>query len=114
MDIAEIVGKIVIVGLSRVNAHGQTIAQTQMHGRILRVSESEGLVIQTVDGSEFHLPPDLSSLRLAPPGEFREASTGETVRNPDLVALWEIHEHPTNPAEVSWVKGPAITFPSGA
>lgn len=87
------------------------MAQTQVHGRILRVSEDEGMVLELPNGSEFHLPPDLTVLQDAPPGEYTESSTGSAICDPDFLAMWEIHQDPDNPQAASWKKGPKILWP---
>ncbi len=47
----------------------QYVGQEQLYGRIVRVSYAEGIVVQLADGHEYRLPPDLSLLQPAPPGE---------------------------------------------
>ena len=43
------------------------------------------------DGEILGLPPDLSSTRIAPPGEYRLRSTGEVVVDPDYLTTWNIN-----------------------
>ena len=59
---------------------------------MVRVSESEGIVVE-LSGSEeeYKLPPDTSAFRDAPPGEYEFASTGEIVVDPDLMTTWTLH-----------------------
>ena len=44
------------------------------------------------DGSTLILPGDLSSTRIARPGEYKLRSTGEVVTNPDFLATWNFVE----------------------
>jgi hypothetical protein len=111
MNNDEVIGKLLIVGLSKVDSHGRRIAQTQLHGRVLRVSENEGLVLELPDGSEYYLPPDLTALQPAPPGEYMEHSSGETIAGPDFIVMWEIHQSREDPNAASWQKGPTIEWP---
>jgi hypothetical protein len=108
-DEAAFVGKLLLVGLVRVSAGGQVVAQTQLHGRIAEVS-GEGIVIDTADGRRMTLPPDPAALQPAPPGEYRERSSGATIVNPDFVALWEIREARDPGAPPAWVARP-VAFP---
>jgi hypothetical protein len=80
-------------------------------GEPLRVSDEEGLVLQLSSGSEYRLPPDLSALQPAPPGQYLEHSSGVTVSDPDFLALWEIRQSRDNPDKASWEKGPTVQFP---
>ncbi len=78
-----LIGKTLLVGLVVVDGSGRLIEETRLHGRIIRASESEGVVIERSDTrSEFNLPPDTSNLLKAQPGQFRE--------NPDYVSTWKV------------------------
>ena len=82
-----------MVGLSYykvVDDEEKFVEQKQIHGRILRVSYGEGVVIELDDGSEYKLPPDLSLLQPASPGEYTETSTGKLIVDPDLVTKWTL------------------------
>src|SRR4051812_28784908 len=85
------VGKLVLVGITRVNSAGEAISQLQYHGRISGVS-GEGIHIETLGGKTMTLPPAVDSLQPAAPGEYRERSSGELVINPDFISTWEIRE----------------------
>jgi hypothetical protein len=88
----ELIGKTIIIGLReyRVREDGDSefIRQSQVHGEIMRVDISEGVVIKLADGSDYKLPPDISMLQSAPPGEYKERSTGEVIVNPDLMTMY--------------------------
>jgi hypothetical protein len=86
-------GKTILIGVTYFDHDSKFIEQKQMHGRIIRVDEKEGLAIELEghnEGKTFRLPPDITSLRPAEPGKYFENSTGEVVINPDFIAAWEI------------------------
>jgi hypothetical protein len=96
-----LVGKYVLAGITYVASDGKTVtAQAQCHGRITKADE-HGISIacegKTWRGQTATLPPDPRSFRAANPGEYRLRSTGETVRNPDLVTTWTLTE-PSKPS----------------
>ncbi len=99
-DLAEAyIGKQLLIGITYL-AHDDTfLEQKQFHGRIVRINESEGIVIELADSDkEFKLPPMLDSLREAPEGEYRLRETGEVVVNPDLLTTWTLHKPPSEAA----------------
>jgi hypothetical protein len=100
-DLSSYVGKLVMVGITRVNAAGEAVAQLQYHGRIQDIGE-EGIRIETPDGKQMMLPPAIESLQPAPPGEYRERSSGVVVNDPDLVSSWEIREPAEAGKALSW------------
>jgi len=60
-----------------------------MHGVVSAIDE-HGIKIRLLDGNWFNLPPDLRSIKLAPRGQYRVRSTGETINDPDLMTTWTI------------------------
>jgi hypothetical protein len=103
------VGKIVLVGITRVNAAGDAVAQLQYHGRITSITE-DGIAIETPDVKHMTLPPAIESLQSAPPGEYRERSSGAVVVDPDLISTWELRE-PSEGGDLNW-SYTRIKFPS--
>lgn len=88
-------GKHILVGLTYKDSAGRVTEQLQFDGHIARINEQEGIVIFRRDtGREFTLPAELASLRPAAPGEYRLRSTGEVVRDPDVLATWTISDGP--------------------
>lgn len=83
--------KHVIIGITYLDHNENLIEQKQLHGDIVRINENEGIVVR-INGSdeEFKLPPDLSTLKKAPPGEYKFKSTGEVVINPDFMTTWTV------------------------
>jgi hypothetical protein len=91
-----LVGKYALVGLTYLAADGETVTgQEQYHGRIVAADRDNGLKIECEGawaGKTLGLPPVPSSFQLANPGEYRLRATGETVKDPDVLATWSITE----------------------
>ncbi len=89
------IGKTVLVGLREYKLQDdgvrKLVEQSQIYGKVVRVSLSEGVVIKLKDGSEHKLPPDISMLQSPPPGEYTLQSTGEVITNPDLMTMWTLN-----------------------
>ncbi len=85
-----------LVGLTYLASDGNTVtSQRQYHGRIVRVDGSKGIAVACEGkwaGETMELPPDLRAFRLAGPGEYKLRSTGEVVKDPDVLATWSITE----------------------
>ena len=81
-------GKLVMVGISRLDESGNLIEQKQFHGIVVRVNPKEGIVLRLDAGSERALPPDFRSFLKALPGEYKETSTGQVVVNPDFLVSY--------------------------
>jgi hypothetical protein len=92
-DYAPYIGKHLLAGLTYVDADGQIVRQSQLHGNITRIT-AEGIFFEQPDGGELSLPPDLDSLQPARPGTYRLRTTGEVVTNPDFVSSWTIKAPP--------------------
>ena len=92
------VDKSVLIGLTYYDHKVTFLEQKQMHGKIISVDKSNGFKI-ALEGSSYGeiytLPLDLRSFREAPPGEYHERSTGETIINPDFTTTWEIRKAPS-------------------
>ena len=88
---ATFVGKYVLVGLTYQSKAGEVLEAKQLHGRIVRINDQEGIVIAlSPTGEEYVLPPALEALKEAPKGEYRLRSTGEIIVDPDLLTTWTI------------------------
>jgi hypothetical protein len=94
----QFIGKRIIVGVTHEDHMHRLVGREQYHGRIVRASTSEGIVIQTPSGEERRLPPDLRAMFGARPGEYTLHSSGEVVVNPDLQTSWT---HTASPPAVS-------------
>ena len=87
----DIVGKVILVGITHYTRRGACIKQKQLWGTVISAGQS-GIVIRQKDGTSFSIPPDLSSTEPAKPGEYRLRSTGEVVVNPDYLSTWNSYE----------------------
>jgi hypothetical protein len=83
----ELIGKVLLVGITYYTHNSELINQKQFYGTVIEANDSI-IRIKQNDGSEFTLPPDLSSTKRARPGEYKLRSTGEVVVNPDFLATW--------------------------
>lgn len=87
-----IVGKHLLVGITHRNGNEEITSIEQFHGKICRASREEGIII-LLSGSdeERWVPPDLSRLERAAPGNYKLKSTGEVVVNPDYLSTWIVY-----------------------
>lgn len=85
----EYLGKTILVGVTYLDHMGVETGQMQWYGTITEVSNEKGIVIALKnDTTPCALPPDLSALRPAAPGEYRLRATGEVIMNPDFITTW--------------------------
>jgi len=83
------VGKTVLIGITYLDHEERKTAQHQWYGTIIEVSNTKGIVIELKNDSRYcALPPDLSALRPAKPGQYCLRSTGEVVTDPDFLTTW--------------------------
>lgn len=88
----QMIGKVVLVGITRYGGDGQVQDQQQYSGTVLRISAEEGVVLaDEADGHERYLPPMLDQYLPAEPGEYRLRSGGEIVVDPDYLTTWDLH-----------------------
>jgi hypothetical protein len=89
----DLLGKYVLVGITRKDARDNVLELEQLHGRIISADPARGLSLQLEGsraGTTYQLPPDLRSLKPAPRGDYRLRSTGEVIHDPDFLATWVI------------------------
>lgn len=87
------IGKMVLLGITRLDAAGVVASQEQLHGEIVECDERRGIRIELHGvrmGEDYWLPPQTDCFRPAAPGIYRLRSTGEEVENPDLLSNWTI------------------------
>lgn len=85
-----LVGKMLLVGITRVDSANQELGREQVYGEVLRISEAEGLVIRcAVTGDERWLPPDPEFYEPAAPGHYR-LRNGHEVTDPDYLATFTV------------------------
>ena len=93
-----LVGQMLLGGFTYVAADGRTVtSQVQFWGRIVSATP-KGIAVacegKVWSGQTVNLPPHLSALMAAKPGEYRLRSTGETLTDPDLTTSWTINQSP--------------------
>ncbi len=89
VTLADLPGKVLLVGITYYTEDNEFLEQKQFHG-IVTEANADLIRIKRADGTEFTLPPDLSSTKRARPGEYKLRSTGEIVVNPDFLATWNV------------------------
>jgi hypothetical protein len=91
---AALMGALVIIGLTHLDADGVFVSQEQYFGRVIAVDRNHSITLR-LDGSrdeqEYVLPPQTSAFHKAEPGEYRLRSTGEIVWNPDFTTNWTVN-----------------------
>ncbi len=80
-----LVGKTILVGLAFLDRQRRPVERYETHGRIESISG--GLVKIVREESEpFLLPFDEHHIQEAPPGVYKERTTGAAITNPDYIA----------------------------
>ncbi len=90
ISFSDLIGKTILIGLTYYTADNEFIEQKQYWGTVTE-SNQKGILVKLNDGEIFGLPPDLSSTKIAPPGEYRLRFTGEVVVDPDYLTTWNIN-----------------------
>ena len=103
-------GKIVLIGLCYFDRAGALCRQEQHHGTIVRVGD-DGIAVRMTSGSTLLVPPYISSLQPAPPGTYREHSSGESITNPDFLANYYLYDEGDAPDTWTWRPGPLFQLP---
>jgi hypothetical protein len=97
-DADGLVGQLLLAGITYVAADGKTVtSQVQCWGRIIGATPKAIEVVcegKIWTGQTMKLPPHLTAFHAARPGEYKLASTGETVSNPDLTTTWTVTQPP--------------------
>lgn len=87
---AALVGKLVLVGITREEAG--SVTQEQFFGTV-DTADAHGIALilgGSRAGERYRLPPDPRAFFPAEPGSYRLRSSGETLENPDFTAIWTI------------------------
>jgi len=100
VDSSDLVGKVVLAGLTYFDSAGRLLRQRQVHGKIESISP-RGIFISIEGGETFVLPPDVHALRKAPPGRFREHGSGQSIDDPDLITMWQFRQVHQD-GEIKW------------
>jgi hypothetical protein len=95
-----IIGKHLLVGVTHRNHYEEITGLEQFHGEIIRASREEGIILRlSGSGEERWVPPDLSRLEPASPGQYKLKGSGEIVTDPDLLSTWTVYPPDTAPNE---------------
>ena len=89
----DVLGKVLLVGLTYLSAEGTVVEQQQFYGSVLSVHPREGILLSLGGqraGEQYNLPPDTRSIELASPGEYRLRATGEVVVDPDYTVTFSL------------------------
>ncbi len=85
-------GKIVLAGITYLDANDNALEQKQFAGRVLRINNEEGVVLSSlIDDEELFLPPHLDHYKVAGPGDYTLRSVDFTVTDPDYLCTWDVH-----------------------
>ena len=89
-----LIGKYVLVGITRVAFDGKTVkSQDQFHGRVTKAERNVGITIAcegAAAGRDVVVPSDLRSFRPARPGRYTLRSN--RIDDPDFPTSWTITE----------------------
>jgi len=88
-----LIGKRVLVGVTRQDRRGQHISDDQFHGVIVTADAVRGIEVALAGvkaGETKWLPPATDPFEAAPKGQYRLRSTGEVVVDPDFTAQWTV------------------------
>ena len=88
-----IIGKHLLVGVTHRNHADEITGVEQFHGGDCpRQSRGGGIIIRLSGGDkERWVPPDLSRLEPAAPGNYRLKGSGDVVVNPDFLSTWTVY-----------------------
>ncbi len=96
---SQLPGKLVLVGITYVDAKGVVIEAQQFYGRVKAASEQSGILLILEgqrQGEQYNLPPDMRSMFEAKPGKYALQGTGEVVSDPDFTVMFSLREQPHN------------------
>jgi hypothetical protein len=91
----ELVGRYLLIGITRLDAAGTQIQQVQIHGYVQSYDKMSGIKVHLEGkrkGETYMLPPDTQAFQRAKPGKYTLRSTGEIVVDPDFTTSWTIQE----------------------
>lgn len=95
-SIAEsVVGKVVLVGLTYLEADGTLIEQQQFFGTVVSADLRTGILLSLKgqrSGEQYTLPPDTRAIEISSSGEYRLRGTGEVVTDPDYTVMFSIQK----------------------
>jgi GNAT superfamily N-acetyltransferase len=89
----DVVGKVLLVGLTYLEANGELIEQQQFFGTVVSADSRKGILLSLEGrraGEQYNLPPDTRGIEIASRGEHRLRATGEVVIDPDYTVMFSI------------------------
>ena len=89
----KLIGKRVLIGVTRQDRRGQHISHDQFHGVVVAADAVRGIEIELAgarSGEKKWLPPATEPFEAAAKGQYRLRSTGEVVVDPDFTAQWTL------------------------
>lgn len=92
----DLIGKVLLVGISYFAADGLFTEQKQFYGKVTSAGRDQGIVLALEGsplGEQFALTIDTRSVSYAAVGEYRLRSTDEVVINPDFTATYNVHSN---------------------
>ena len=97
MELAELLSKTCVIGLSYFGQDEELLKQTQYAGTVTQVDNELGISVQlqhsdsTVEQPVFIVPPNLDAWFKAPAGHYRHAASGVDMEKPDFLVTWSIY-----------------------
>lgn len=91
---SDLVGKLLLIGITFTDAEGKPENHEQSFGRVTRVDQQSGIALRlegSREGDVFNLPPDTRSFRPAARGAYRLRASGEVVTDPDYTVTFLVH-----------------------
>ena len=89
IEINDLYGKVLLIGITFVTENNELIEQYQTHGKVEEIHR-DYVRVKLNNGNLFTLPTAFESLEEAPPGEYSLRSTGEIVIDPDYTTTWTV------------------------
>lgn len=90
----QLVGSVVLCGITYCDASGAVSEQLQIFGIVTEATKGHGITLechgQTKRDELFVLPPDTDAFQVASAGTYKLRTTGETVIDPTFTSSWTI------------------------
>ena len=122
MKLQDVLNKTCLIGVTYINAEGETLKMAQYAGTVIEVDAEEGITVKllAIEGIEkaapnFHLPPSLDAWFVAPKGHFKNAEYHINIENPDYFVTWDVVKKKDDTEEGQqewWEWHPRVTPPS--
>ncbi|KLV02333.1 hypothetical protein ABT56_21515 [Photobacterium aquae] len=86
----ELVGKVLLVGITAVNKNQQVIETGQVAGTVMAIDKNVIAILGGAKNDIYTIPADLASVHKAQSGEYYLHSTGEVIVDPDYFTIWTV------------------------